>query len=193
MNLVDLPRLADDVPLPIRAEAVARHAHAGQVDKQNRPYADFHLAPIAAALRRFGPRAEAAGWLHDIIEDCGVTDADLLDAGIPSPVVDAVLSVSRDVFGPETYEALIARACADPLGALVKLADNACNIASNPGLAAIDPQKAHSLLHKRYLPARARLLDATGLDLDDVEAMTAVIAAVINAETEAAETEAAQA
>ena len=43
------------------AEALARQAHAGQRDKQDRDYAEHHLAPVAALLRPFGPQTEAAG------------------------------------------------------------------------------------------------------------------------------------
>lgn len=184
----DIPALPD-APLPVRAEVLARHAHAEQLDKQDRPYADFHLAPIAAALSRFGPEAEAAGWLHDIVEDTDIDETDLAELGFPQAVVLAILSVTRDALGPESYSELIERACADPLGALVKLADNACNIAANPGLALWDPKKAESMLRDRYLPARERLLAATGLSMSDVEEMTDVI----EARTVAAQTEAAQA
>jgi (p)ppGpp synthase/HD superfamily hydrolase len=148
--------------LVARAEVVARLAHLGQPDKQGRPYADAHLAPIAAALRVYGPDAEAAGWLHDVIEDTSVTAADLLVLGFPAEVVDAVVAVSR-VPG-ETYVDLIYRAADHPLGVLVKLADNAENLAANVALAEVDPKAAASL-RRRYIRARRVLLASPHLSV----------------------------
>ena len=63
------------------AERLARAAHVGQVDKRGRGYAEHHLAPVAALLRPFGPQAEAAGWLHDVLEDTDVNCETLTGAG----------------------------------------------------------------------------------------------------------------
>lgn len=141
-------------------------AHAGQTDKQGRDYVDGHLTPIADALRPFGEDAEAAGWLHDVLEDTDLTEQDLTDRGISPVVVRAVVSVTR---AEETYKELIGRACADELGRLVKLADNAWNVLCNPGLAEIEPRVAAEMLRRRYLPARQRLLGACGWTLDSPE------------------------
>ncbi|MEZ5087952.1 MAG: phosphohydrolase [Tessaracoccus sp.] len=139
---------------------IARRAHAGQVDRAGRDYFDAHLIPIAEAASLFGWDAEAAGWLHDVIEDTKVTLPQLSRWGVRDTVVGAIDSVTRR--SDESYDELITRAAAHPLGRLVKLADNAWNITSNPGLAAIDPGKAASLLEERYFPARERLLSAAG-------------------------------
>lgn len=147
------------------AARLAEVAHAGQVDKQGRDYFEAHLAPIAAALEQFGPAAAMAGYLHDIIEDTDYTTSLLQAAGVPAEVIAAVVAVTR-VPGEE-YSELIERAASHPLGRLVKLADNALNVASNPGLAALDPERARVMLEERYLPARTRLLrgDPTGDEL----------------------------
>ena len=42
-------------------------------DKLGRNYVDAHLRPIAEAAAVFGTEAEAAGWLHDILEDTATT------------------------------------------------------------------------------------------------------------------------
>lgn len=161
------------------ARALARAAHAGQVDKQQRDYFDAHLAPIArgadalaehleldaADLTSLGPRERdrlvAAAWLHDVLEDTATTAAGLASEGIDPRTIAAVESVTRRA--DEPYEALISRSCAHPLGRLVKLVDNAWNLTSNPDLARIDPARARELREERYLPARQRLLDAAGL------------------------------
>ena len=146
---------------------IARRAHAGQVDKAGRDYVDAHLAPIAEAAAVFGPDAESAGWLHDVLEDTSITAAELLRLGVDAAVVDAVDSVTRRA--DETYDQLIDRACAHPLGRHVKLVDNAWNIASRPFLAAIDAELAATMVTERYLPARARLLAAAALTEDSPE------------------------
>lgn len=145
------------------ARALAAQAHEGQRDKASRDYFDAHLVPIASAAAVFGDDAQAAAWLHDALEDTDLSAQDLTDAGMPTEVVRAIESVTRR--GDETYSDLIARACIDPIGRLVKLVDNAWNITSNPILAATDPTRAASLLSRRYEPARRRLLTACGLDL----------------------------
>lgn len=160
------------------AARLAEVAHAGQVDKQGRVYFDAHLVPVAAALEQFGPEAAMAGYLHDIIEDTDYTPALLAAAGVPDEVIAAVVAVTR-VPGEE-YSKLIERAAAHPLGRLVKLADNCLNVASNPGLAKTDPDRARRMLEERYLPARARLLrdDPDGEQL--LTAMNTALDAVLD-------------
>jgi (p)ppGpp synthase/HD superfamily hydrolase len=147
-----------------------------QTDAQDRDYFFAHLEPVALALMPYSTHAEMAGYLHDIVEDTDTTLADLLDAGVPPTVVDAVDAVTRRP--REAYADLIGRACAHPLGALVKLADNTLNLSGNAALAAIDPDKAASL-HKRYTAARVRLIAATGLTAAQVAQMEATLAAAI--------------
>ncbi|GAA3691066.1 HD domain-containing protein [Yimella lutea] len=139
--------------------AFARAAHAGQTDKLGRDYCEEHLAPIAAKLADVGPEAEIAAWLHDVLEDTSVTVDQLRELGVPETVVAAVVSVSKREGEP--YDALIARAAADPLGRLVKLAaDNERNLESNDERARRDPDLARRLRTK-YEHARTQLL-ATG-------------------------------
>ena len=144
------------------AREIASREHRGQVDAAGRDYVEAHLTPIAEAAAVFGPDAEAAGWLHDVIEDTDVTAEQLAEWGVSAEVIAAVESVTRR--SDETYAQLIDRSCAHPLGRLVKLADNAWNITSNPVLARTDPQRAATMLAEKYLPARARLLAAAGLN-----------------------------
>lgn len=141
------------------ARELARAKHAGQVDKQGRDYFEAHLVPIAAALAPFGPLAEMAGWLHDIVEDTDTSLDDLRALGVPEIVVEAIDAVSRRP-GEHYLRGLIPRSAAHPLGRLVKLADNRHNLNSNAELAETDPAKAKSLREGRYLPARRELLAA---------------------------------
>lgn len=136
---------------------MARSAHAGQVDKLGRDYFSIHVSSVADRLEPEGELAVMAGLLHDVLEDTELTAQDLLDAGVPADVVRAVESVSKTPGA--SYDELIARAARDPLGRLVKLADNAQNLADNPLLAAVDPEKA-TRLRAKYETARATLLAA---------------------------------
>ena len=133
-------------------------AHAGQVDKQGRNYYLHHLIPISEKLRIHGEHAEMAGLLHDVLEDTAVTVEDLDALGVPADVVRAVVSVSKQP--GEAYDDLIARAAADPLGRLVKLADNAWNFDGLHDLAKTDPATAERLKTK-YERARG-MLEAAG-------------------------------
>ncbi len=153
------------------AHLLALQAHEGQVDEQGRDYYLAHLRPIAEALRPHGPHAEMAGALHDIVEDTRDHpdptrryDLDRLRAlGVPEVVVEAIDAVTRRP-GEPYIAGLIRRAAAHPLGRLVKLADNAHNLASNTELARVDPDKARSLREGRYRPARRILLAAEAAD-----------------------------
>jgi len=137
---------------PARLEAAiafAARAHQDQVDKAGRPYI-AHLLRVSDALALHGCDAQIAGVLHDIIEDAGVTADDLYDAGFPAAVVQAVEACTRRE--GETYMSLVARAAADPLGRLVKLADNYDN-SDEDRLKALDPAVA-ARLRAKYARAR---------------------------------------
>ena len=150
-----------------RIRALAQEAHLGQTDKLGRDYFAAHLTPIATGLREFGPEAEAAGWLHDIIEDTQYTADTLRDAGVSDEIVRAVESVTK--IADEPYGELIERACADPIGRLVKLVDNTWNIVCSARLAETQPGAAEDLARRKYRPARARLLAALGWEEDGSE------------------------
>lgn len=133
-------------------DALAARAHHGQVDKAGRPYIE-HVRAVAAALTHHGEQAIIAGLLHDIVEDTDITLNDLRDLGYPPEIVNAVDAVTRRP--GEHYMDMIRRAAADPLGRLVKLADNAHN-ASPDRLAQLDPEQAE-WFRRKYARARAVL------------------------------------
>jgi len=140
---------------------VAYESHAGQVDAQGRDYFDHHVqgvyeriadAEVYEGKRVVGARVVA--WLHDVVEDTPTTLDDLRDEGLPDEVVNAVDAITRRA--GEQYAAYIERVRLNPIARIVKLADNAQNLADNDALAAVDPVKAASL-KRRYLAARERL------------------------------------
>jgi len=145
-----------------RAYVAAKHA--GQVDKAGRPYIE-HVMAVAAMNDNLGPDAVMAGLLHDIVEDTDVTLDDLREMGYSDRIVSAVDSVTRREGEP--YFDMVRRAAADPLGCLVKLADNAHN--SDPRrLADLDPGQAE-WFRSKYAKTR-EILNASFANVDPIPA-----------------------
>ena len=136
------------------AADLARRAHAGQVDKAGVDYI-HHVTAVSEALRVYGEDAQIAGVLHDVLEDTDVTVPDLRAAGVPAHVLVAIESVTRRP--GEAYMTMIARAAADQLGRLVKLADNRHN--SDEARLSLLPARQAAALRKRYAAARVLLED----------------------------------
>jgi (p)ppGpp synthase/HD superfamily hydrolase len=131
------------------ADRLAAQAHAGQVDQAGRPYID-HVRAVRDLLAGHGEAAQMAGVLHDVLEDTALTAEELRRRGCPERVVAAVESVTRRE--GEAYLDMVRRAAADPLGRLVKLADNAHN-SDETRLAALPAAQARRLRTK-YAAAR---------------------------------------
>lgn len=66
---------------------IATKAHAGQVDRDGNPVI---LHPLTVGLMGHTDEERTAGFLHDVVEDTDLTFEDLLDAGIPDGVVNAL-------------------------------------------------------------------------------------------------------
>lgn len=136
------------------ARTIATKAHQGQTDKLGAAYIG-HPARVAEHARRLGwdDYAVAAAWLHDVVEDCGVTTRDLRAAGIPQEVCDAVVRLSK-VPG-QALEEYCAAVKADPLALLVKRADLADN--TDPERTGLLPADTRSRLAAKYARTRALL------------------------------------
>jgi (p)ppGpp synthase/HD superfamily hydrolase len=132
-----------------QALALAAEAHAGQVDKTGAPYID-HVRRVVAALSSCGEAVQIAGALHDVVEDTALTLEDLVAAGVPDEVVEAVDALTHR--RGESYECAVARAAAHPIARLVKRADNADN-SDETRLARLNPAIA-SRLRSKYVSAR---------------------------------------
>lgn len=134
---------------------VARHLavrhHTGQVDKAGQPYIG-HIERVADRVSHLESEVVAAAWLHDIIEDTPVTEADLAAAGIPAVVIEAVVLLTKTGGPLDTYYARIRE---NPLSLAVKLADIADN-ADPDRQAQLDPEIRERLTRK-YAKAVAAL------------------------------------
>ncbi|HEU5469227.1 MAG TPA: HD domain-containing protein [Actinophytocola sp.] len=133
------------------AVRIARQAHEGQVDKSGRPYIGH---PLRVMDRVEGEYARMAAVLHDVIEDTTVTAADLLAAGCPPRVVDAVVALSKNDGEPRPD--YLARVAADEIAIVVKRADIADNMSPHR-LARLD-QSTQNRLRAKYTEA-LRFLD----------------------------------
>ena len=147
-------------------DALAEAAHAGQVDRLGVPYVE-HVRAVADALLPLGEELAMAGLLHDVLEDTPWTADALLAAGVPAPVVAAVRAVTKVPGVP--YDEMVRRVAADPVAALVKIADNAHN--SRPDRAAALEPEARERLGAKYAAAREVLWPA--VDPDDLRAVLA--------------------
>lgn len=105
------------------AITLAVKAHAGQTDKAGRPYI---LHPLRVMTSMTTDEERATAVLHDVLEDTSVTAADLLDAGMPGEVVDAVVAVTK--VKPCVYDDYLEQVKSNPIARAVKLADLADNM-----------------------------------------------------------------
>lgn len=125
--------------------AICERAHAGQFDKEGRPYVE-HVRRVASYVDPDrSASVHAAALLHDVLEDSSLTVADLANEGIPPDVLEIVLLLTRrrDVADANYYRRI--RAHVDALE--VKLADLADN--TDPGrLAQLGPADRARLTQK---------------------------------------------
>ncbi|TKJ00756.1 HD domain-containing protein, partial [Bacillus cereus] len=75
------------------AHEIAKKAHAGQVDKAGM---DYIKHPEAVANFVNTTEEKATAYLHDVLEDTEITANDLLSAGIPHNVVEAVQVLTKE-------------------------------------------------------------------------------------------------
>lgn len=100
------------------ALAIAKKAHAGQVDKAG---IDYIQHPLYVASQVTTEQEKAVALLHDVIEDSDVTADVLLAAGLPSEVVSAVQILTKKK--GQSYQEYLERVKMNDLARVVKLAD----------------------------------------------------------------------
>ena len=113
------------------AAQIASQAHAGQLDKAGRPYAGHvrRTARIAEA-RGLSDMQVAAAWLHDVVEDAGMTLEGLRARGVDDGVLVLVDALTCRL--GERRDEYLRRLAAVPGAADVKR----CDVADNT-----DPQR----------------------------------------------------
>jgi (p)ppGpp synthase/HD superfamily hydrolase len=101
-----------------KALQIAATAHAGQKDKEGKPYI---LHALRVMMGCPDPDAQIVGVLHDVVEDTAVTHDDLAAAGFSPEVLAAVRLVTHEKSEP--YADYVIRCKANRLAKQVKLAD----------------------------------------------------------------------
>lgn len=101
-----------------KARAFALRAHDGFVDKAGKPYAG-HLERVASRLAD-RPDAAVVAWLHDTVEDTGVT-LDVIARVFGNDTAAAVEAVTHR--SGEDYMDYVKRAGDHPVARLVKISD----------------------------------------------------------------------
>jgi len=111
------------------AEKIATESHTGQYRRCGViPYIEHPRAVVS----RLGndPQAQVVAWLHDVLEDTQTTEEDLLIAGIPEELVNAVVLMTKTK--GVLYDDYLSRIAESPLTTKVKIADMLANLADNP-------------------------------------------------------------
>jgi (p)ppGpp synthase/HD superfamily hydrolase len=74
------------------AESIAEFAHATQKRRDGSPYMT-HVREVVAGVK--SPEAKLAAYLHDTMEDGGITAKEMRKEGIPDNVIEAVNALTR--------------------------------------------------------------------------------------------------
>ena len=101
-----------------KAIEIAAREHAGDIDKGGNPYI-FHPLRLMFAVKT--PFEKMAAILHDVVEDTSVSLDDLRNEGFHPDVIAAIEALTKRK-GESRLEAA-ARAAANPIARVVKLAD----------------------------------------------------------------------
>lgn len=112
-----------------RCRDLATRAHEKQFRRDGvTPYIRH---PEAVAQRVAGdPVAEAAAWLHDVLEDTTVSSDELRAEGVPEDVIARVILLTNK--GTIGYDRYLSGIKADPVAKKVKVADMLANLADHP-------------------------------------------------------------
>ena len=100
------------------ALAIARKAHAGQVDKAD---VDYIQHPLYVASQVKTEQEKAVALLHDVLEDSDITASDLLAYGLSNEVVTAVQTLTKKK--GQSYQDYLEKVKSNNLARVVKLAD----------------------------------------------------------------------
>ena len=92
----------DSLALIMKSAQFAEEKHKGQMRRSGDPYF-VHLVNVAYILAtlRGGPKTIAAGFLHDVVEDCGVTKEQLA-AEFDDEIADIFMGRLSDLYDFDT-------------------------------------------------------------------------------------------
>lgn len=111
-------------------ETIAKLAHAGQKYGKGDYFTD-HIEKVVANLPKVvTDTCTKVAFLHDTLEDTALTVGMMVDFGVSSEVIEAVLVLTREEGIP--YADYIKKVVKSPIASIVKVADLKANLANNP-------------------------------------------------------------
>lgn len=154
--------------------ALIKQLHAGQTDQTGKPYAN-HPKRVAQNVRRLFPDCSddvvMAALLHDVIEDCGISETDLRQKNYSPACIEIVSLVTKNPEDKRDYGEVIDDlvASGNKGAMMVKIAYNMDNLHPRrvEELYRINPEKAERL-GIRYRQSIEKLADALRIDKDHV-------------------------
>lgn len=117
-DFTDFEEISENDAFAYIALAIAKKAHAGQVDKAG---VDYMQHPLYVASQVKTEQEKAVALLHDVIEDSDVTADDLLASGLSNEVVAAVQILTKKK--GQSYQEYLEKVKSNNLARIVKLAD----------------------------------------------------------------------
>ena len=111
------------------AKEIAFEAHDGQFRKNGDPYIK-HVSLVVSKIKD-DKGAQVVAWLHDVLEDSGWTEKDLLKKGVSKEHVSIVLILTKK--REQRYEDYIKNVSKSSIATRVKIADIISNLSDNPG------------------------------------------------------------
>ena len=168
----------DDVELVRRAYRFADTAHLGQMRHSGEPYITHPIAVAAqCATWKLDAQALMAALLHDAMEDCGVTKAELIDRfGAPvAELVDGLTKLDKLHFNTreenqaESFRKMLLAMARDVRVILIKLADRTHNMRTLGDMPRSKWGRISSETLEIYAPIAHRLgLNQTYRELQDL-------------------------
>ena len=128
---------AQDIDLVRRAYRLADEAHLGQMRKNGDPYITHPIAVAQICTEwKLDAQALSAALMHDVMEDCGISKADLIERfGMPvAELVDGLTKLeklefhSREHNQAESFRKMLLAMARDVRVILIKLADRTHNM-----------------------------------------------------------------
>ena len=156
----------ENIDLITRAYLFAEKNHCGQFRKSGEPYI-IHAIQVGyiLALLRTGPKTIAAGFLHDVVEDCNVSKQEVseLFGEEVATIVESVTKISNLKFQDEkeylasNHRKIFIAMAKDVRVILVKLADRLHNMRTLQYMPSAKQQKIANETLEVYAPIAHRL------------------------------------
>lgn len=125
--------------LVLRAKNFAQMAHINQFRRDGITPYFHHVDGVARLVKPQKPEYIAAAYLHDVLEDTDYSSVDLIKAGFPKMVVNAVLILTK--FDHISYDEYLKKVKENVIAKAVKIADMTYNLNDTPSIKQIEKYK----------------------------------------------------